>query len=346
MEKKEDEKEAYPLLKYRIIGVSTEDPENPFYAIISGLRNNGWSSVRYSTYPQELLIQLCRPCRLRQINLIFHEYKIPSKVDLYYYFPKTFSDFNLDIEDLIFEKIGYIIPDSNMRSKYQAREFKKIFINENVYYLKFVFYQNYNNIKNVFNQVGLISIDCFGIDFTANNIDGLYPNIKYPTDSFTNQSLYTQIKKKEYNDNMLDEVCISKINELKDALNLSIKIENYDQCKKLHELIQLTRKFGEQINDAKETKDKALELNDYDTCDIAKKKIELLKEKVKSIDSGLYLGNEKNEEESAKIDIGAQPVEDLLVEKEKIVGQEEMAVKGSEVGDEDESIRETVKYNN
>ena len=345
MEKKEEEKEAFPLLKYRIIGASTEDPESPVYAIISGLKNNGWSSVRYSTYPQELLIQLCRPCRLRQINLIFHEYKIPSRVDLYYYFPKTFSDFNLDIDDLIFEKIGYIIPDTNMRSHYQAREFKKIFINENVYYLKFVFYKNYNNLKNDFNQVGLVSIECFGIDFTANNINGLYPNIKHPTDYFTNQSLYPQVKKKEYDDNMLDEVCILKINKLKDALDLRIKIENYDQSKKLHELIQLVRKFGEQINDAKETKNKALELNDYDTCNTAKKKIDLLREKVKSIDSGLYLG-EKNEEVSTKVDVGTQPMEVLLVEKEKKVEQEEIAVKSSEIGDEDESIRETVKYNN
>ena len=230
MEKNE---ESFPLLKYRLIGASTEDPESPFYTIVSGLKNNGWSSVRYSTYPQELLIQLCRPCRLRQINLVFHEYKIPSKVELYSFFPKTFSDFNLDIEELVFDKIGYIIPDTNMHTRYQAREFKKIFLNENVYYLKFVFHQNYSNIKNNFNQVGLVSIQCFGVDFSANNINGLYPNINQPNDFFTKESLIPQVKKKEqYNDNMLDEVCISKIQELKEALNLTLKIENYDQSKK------------------------------------------------------------------------------------------------------------------
>ena len=343
MEKKEED--TFPLLKYRLIGASTEDPENPFYSIISGLKNNGWSSVRYCTYPQELLIQLCRPCRLRQINLVFHEFKIPSKIDLYFFFPKTFTDFNLDIDDLIFEKIGYITPDTNMRSKYQAREFKKIFLNENVYYLKFVFYQNYSNLKNVFNQVGLISIQCFGIDFTANNINGLYPKIDQPTDYFTKQSLYPQIKKKEYNDNMLDEVCILKIQELKDALNLSIKIENFDQSKKIHDMIQLVRKLGEKINDAKETKNKALEMNDFDTCKIAKDNIEMMREKVRNIDVG-YLGlDKKEEEEETKVDVGTQPIaEELLVEKEK-VEPEEMAVKGSDNGDEDESIRETMKYN-
>ena len=339
MEKKDEE--AYPLLKYRLIGASTEDPDNPFYSIISGLKNNGWSSVRYCIYPQELLIQLCRPCRLRQINLVFHEYKIPSKVDLYYFFPKTFNDFNLDIDDLIFEKIGYITPDTNMRTKYQAREFKKIYLNENVYYLKFVFYQNYNNFKNAFNQVGLVSIQWFGIDFTANNINGLYPNIKQPVDYFTKESLIPQIIKKEYNDDMLDEVCIQKIQQLKEALKLSIKIENFEQSRKIHDLIQLVRKLGEKINDSIEIKNKALEMDDYETCKIAKDDIDLMREKVKNIDVG-YLGLDQKEEEETKVDVGTGPIEELLVNK---VNQEEIAVKGSENGDEDESIRETVKYN-
>ena len=345
MERKE---ESFPKLKYRLIGASTEDPENPIYSIISGVKNNGWSSVRYCTYPQELLIQLCRPCRLRQINLILHEYKIPSKIDLYYFFPKTFSDFNLDIDDLIFEKIGYIIPDNNMRTKYEARELKKIFINENVYYLKFVCYENYNNYKNLFKQVGIIDIECYGIDFTANNVNGLYPNIKEPVDYFTKKSLYPEIKKREeYNDNMLDEICIMKIKELKDALNLCIKIENYDQAKKLHEMIQVVRKLGERINEAIETKNKALEMNDYETCKIAKNNIDIMREKVKNIDVGYLSIKEKEEkEEEKKVDVGTQPNEEMLIEKKNDkIEQEEVAVKEPENGDEDESIRETVKFN-
>ena len=345
MENKNEE--VFPLLKYRIIGASTEDPENPFYAIISGLKNNGWSSVRYSTYPQELLIQICRPCRLRQINLVFHEYKIPSKIDLYYFFPKTFSDFNLDIEDLIFEKIGYIIPDTNTRTNYQAREFKKIYLNENVYYLKFVFHQNYNNLKNVFNQVGLVSIECFGVDFTANNINGLYPKIDQPTDFFSKESLFPLIKKKsEYDVSMLDEVCISKIQELKEALNLTLKIENYDQANKIKEMIQLVRKLGVKINDEKENKEKALEMEDYETCKIAKNNIEFLREKVRSIDVGFLGLDKKDEKEEKKIDVGTEPIdEELLIEKDK-VEQKDIAVKISdENGDEDESVREMVKYN-
>ena len=319
---------SFPLLKYRLVGVSTEDPENPFYSLISGLKNDGWCSVRYSTYPQELLIQFCRPCRLRQVNLLLHEYKIPSKIDLYYFFPKTFSEFNLDIDDLIFEKMGYIIPNLNKNQKKESREYKQIFLNENVYYLKFVFHQNYPNLKNVFNQVGIIFIQCFGIDFTADNINGLYPNLRKPTDFLTEKSLYPQVKKKGYDDSMLDEVCIMKLKELKEALDFTLKIENYDESKKVTDLIQLVRKIGEKINDAKETKNKALEVEDWDTCKIVKNQIDNLREKVREIDVG-YLGFK---DEGGLVDEGTQPVEE---EKENII-QEDITVKESENGDENE----------
>lgn len=328
---------SFPLLKYRLVGVSTEDPENPFYSLISGLKNDGWCSVRYSTYPQELLIQFCRPCRLRQVNLLLHEYKIPSKIDLYYFFPKTFSEFNLDIDDLIFEKMGYIIPNLNKNQKKESREYKQIFLNENVYYLKFVFHQNYPNLKNVFNQVGLIFIQCFGIDFTADNINGLYPNLRKPTDFLTQKSLYPQVKKKGYDDSMLDEVCIMKLKELKEALDFTLKIENYDESKKVTDLIQLVRKIGEKINDAKETKNKALEVEDWDTCKIVKNQIDNLREKVREIDVG-YLGFK---DEGGLVDEGTQSVEE---EKENII-QEDITVKESENGDENESIREKIRFN-
>ena len=201
-------------------------------------------------------------------------------------------------------------------------------------------YQNYPNLKNVFNQVGLVSIQCFGIDFTANNINGLYPRIELPIDHITKPSLFPEVKKKEFDDSMLDEVCILKLKELKDALEICKKIENYEQAQKIHELMQLVRKLGIKINDAKEIKDKALEMDDFETCHTAKKNIDILREKVRSIDVGYILNKQ---EEETKVDVGTQPMEEEFPEKEPV--KQEMAVKAEENGDEDESVRETMKYN-
>ena len=98
------------------------------------------------------------------------------------------------------------------------------------------------------------------------------------------------------------------------------------------------RKIGEKINEAKETKNKALEVDDWDTCKIAKNKIDELREKVKEIDVG-YLGYKKDE--GGYVDEGTQPAEE---EKENII-QEDITVKESEIGDENESIREKIRFN-
>ena len=328
MEIKEDK--PFPLLKYRLIGATSEDPENSFYNLISSLNNNGWSSARYCTYPQELLIQMSRPCRLRQIDLLFHEYKISSKIEVYYFFPNNYNDFNLDIEDLVFKKIGDILPSNNNHTKYQYREFKKVFLDENVYYLKFIFHQNYQNLKNIFNQVGIINIQCFGIDFTPTNINSLYPKNK-------KQNIPENKTKEQSDDNIIDQICKAKMHELKEALNLCIKIENYDQAKKIYEMIELVRKISEKINDAVEIRDKALKMDDFDICKVAQNNIEFLREQVKNIDIG-YLGLGKEKEEKK-----VEPVVEPIPEREP--KQQYLAVKNSELGDEDESVRETVKYN-
>ena len=375
-----EEEANLPLLKYRIIGASTEDPENPFYSIISGLKNDGWASVRYCTYPQELLIQICRPCRLRQIHLVFHEYKIPTKLEFYYFFPKTFNDFNLPIDDIIFEKMGHIIPSSNIKNKFKSRELRKIFINENVYYLKLVFHQNYSNTKNLFNQVGLVSLQCYGVDFSANNINGLYPSSDQIADFYNNKVLFSDAKKKvRYNDSTLDEVCVLKIQELKEILDQSIKQENYDLAKQINDTIQIVRKIGEKINLCIDMKNKALEINDFDTCKNAKNDIEILREKVRRINVSSFLGdvskpiqgqnyisninmygddnrplnvglnsNSNNLEDESEVKVDTSNKKKTTnVNKSATNSNKEQAslnLRSSEYGDDDESVRETVKY--
>ena len=80
---------------------------------------------------------------IRQVNLLFHETLIPSRVDIYHFFPSCFNDLmHNDYNKLIFDKIGFVKPDSNSRSDYQCREYKRIALAENCYYLKLVFQKN------------------------------------------------------------------------------------------------------------------------------------------------------------------------------------------------------------
>ena len=282
-----NELSVHPL-KYRIIGSSSEDPDFPLFSLISGGQNEGWHSIRFCTYPQEILLQFTQPVRLRQVNILLHQTFIPSSIEFFYFFPEKYDDFFKDYNSLTFNKIGYVTPDSNSKTDYKAREYKKVAFNENVLYLKLVLNKCIYNLYNTFNQVAIISIECFGFDFTVNNIDYLFPNRNKTLNYFAN-NMNNYIPNPNLDVNDLDEVCINKIDELKLQLDRCVDEENYDQAKVINELIQRIKILGQKIYNLQEIKFKSIEVNDYDNAKIVKNEIERIKNIIKEVVVGNFV---------------------------------------------------------
>ena len=290
----------FKQLRYRLIGASSEDPEHPLFALFSPNQNEGWNSVRFCSYPQEILIQFPQPVRLTRVHLLLHQNKIPSKIELYQFFPKTYNDFYIDYNSMIFDKIGYVIPDSNSRTNYQARELKKISLNENVLFFKLVFYRSTRNIYNKFDQVGLIGLECFGYEFTQTNIDLLFPNRDKEYEYFSNRTNDSYFPKVNINEEDLDEMCRIKIDELKDELDKVLQIENYEYAKVISEFINRIKFLGGKINNLNEIKMKSIEVEDYDNANLMKIEIERIKSIIDSINPsnlGSFNKNNDNEKE-------------------------------------------------
>jgi len=194
-------------LKYRLIEASSEDPDHPLYELMRGTSSNGWMSVRFCTYPQEIIIQFLTPVNLKQINILSNEKKITSMIEFYSYYPSTsvnggvaYPDIFNNYKRVTFQKLGYIRMETNSRTNYKAREFRKVFINTNCIYLKLVLQKNHLNKYNVFNQVGIISIDFLGIPFLMGKSD-LY--------------LRESLKNFDFREEDLDDVSQEKIKILK-----------------------------------------------------------------------------------------------------------------------------------
>jgi centrosomal protein CEP104 len=64
--------------------------------------------------------------------------------------------------NLVFTRLGHFSLDDNVRTNYQARELKTVYLESYCQYLKIVCTKNHINNFNIFNQVGLISINCMG----------------------------------------------------------------------------------------------------------------------------------------------------------------------------------------
>jgi hypothetical protein len=65
--------------------------------------------------------------------------------------------------------IGQVVLKSNEDSNFTEREFKSIDIDREWKYFKIVFGQWYNNKLNVFNQIAITNISCFGNIMEAEN---------------------------------------------------------------------------------------------------------------------------------------------------------------------------------
>ena len=291
-----EKKNKFPI-DFSIIGATSEDPEHPLYSIISDEKKEGWCSSPFCKYPQEIIIQLNKPSKLSQINLTLHQSKIPTKIDLYYFFPDPKKEKNkkenFDLNNIPFLKLGFITPSSNQKTNFKAREFQKIKINQNVYFIKFVLHKNHINLENKYNQVSIISVEFFGNELE--NFPDLY---KFNNINISNNKEISN--KHKYNDEDLDEVCLNKLKEIKITLDLCVQKEKYESAKIFRELYQRVRLLGEKMKNLSENKLKCIETNDFDSCKKLQGDIDRIKNLINDINANFPENdeNEKNEDDN------------------------------------------------
>lgn len=270
-------------LKYRLIDSSTEDPNYPLNSLMKGLKGNGWSSVRFCIFPQEIIVQFYQPVHIKQINVIVNEKKIPSMIAFSSFLPKTHNDCHLNYKQAEFDSIGYIKMSTNLRSNFKARELRKVFLDKMVLFFKIQLYKNYNNKYNIFNQVGLVSIEFYGKNLPISPDNKLYS--------------YPSIKPMKANDDDLDPLSTEKLRVLKSKMNEAIKKEEYEECSLIKKSIDKVRTIGLRIFDLEIRKKEHINNEDFESAKITKNQIDKLKNSLKNMDkqpSNISIGNEED----------------------------------------------------
>lgn len=121
---------------------------------------------------------------------MFHQYKISSKVEILINDLKNFIP-NDKINET-YKKIGFFFTDTNEKSDFQARELKSIHLDYQCHKIKFVMHRNHANMNNIFNQIGIVSLNIYGTEI---------------------------VKIKDITDNL-------KINDISNKLDINFQIEN------------------------------------------------------------------------------------------------------------------------
>ena len=211
-------------LTYDIINFTSQDQYHPInFLLLKDKKNqSGWISNRFCIYPQQILIKFPQIVNLRQINILVNESKIPKMIEFINCIPLNkknnyIINNNKNLKKVssgfLLQNIGFIKLSSNVESNYKARELRKIYININTEYLKLKIHRNYLNNLNIFCQVGIVSLEFFGIENNEKY------NVSDTIESLFDVCINTDEFEENFIDDKIDKLTADKIKELTEEKN-------------------------------------------------------------------------------------------------------------------------------
>ena len=256
-------------LDFRIIDVSSEDPECPSVGLLNSTTSSkGWQTKRFAIFPQHLLIQFFSPVKIHSLQLLSHQCKIASKVDIFSFHDEHGGQMSsMNPTNLPFLKLGYFPLSPNEESGFQARELKTVYLNTSSQFMKIVFHKPHINSLNVFNQVGVVGLTITGETLQGNG-GGLTGNSSF-INTNNRPSLRMQV---QYDPKTREE--LEKYEQMK---NLAIKNEDYAAAKQIKQNIDFIKKYSEQLFKLEQRKKIAIDNEDYDAAMALKNEIQKLR---------------------------------------------------------------------
>ena len=215
--------------------------------------NPGWSSLRFCSYPQMIIVQLSSLSDIKQINIELNHERVPQKIDVYVYCPSILKEVVTNFKNIITAKFTYIGSVIPVNHNYNQRELKKlIFHNQGNYdqitimnclYVKFLVHKNYPNDKNKFEQVGIVNIDIFG-----NHTNKILPILPLKqVEPFKNDEILPRLKGL-YRDSDYDDYIREKIEKAKmEYYSNETLLQNEEKRDKIYQDITLLRELGQKV---------------------------------------------------------------------------------------------------
>ncbi|XP_015235681.1 PREDICTED: centrosomal protein of 104 kDa [Cyprinodon variegatus] len=282
--------------------VSSSSHEDSFSAqelMVHAPTVNGWRSSRLCSYPQHLTLQLEQRSRIRKLQLLAHQYMIPSKVE--FYVGDCSPEASPPVFPGQFHRLGYVSLSDNEKTGFKARELKSVHVDAVGLYLRITLHRNHANRYNHYSQVALVAVNVL-----ADSLDGgtfhSVPSKDQLIEQYLNNTqqeaaLDTTFMGKCTSISQFDDLAfdmyqdpeVAHIIRLLDQKKQDVvRQENFEEAKKLKQAIADLQKVGERLARYDVEKKCAIEKEDYD---LAKKKKELMDEYRKSVYQQLEVHN-------------------------------------------------------
>ncbi|DBB10866.1 TPA: hypothetical protein ACH3X3_007335 [Trebouxia sp. C0006] len=261
-------------LRFTVHSTSGEDPDYPARELLfHSPQTRGWQSPRFCSYPQEVVLRLEEPAKLEQIQILSHEYKIPTKIEIHVgCLPPGTSD----PEQCVMKRLGYLSFNSNERTGHQARELKSVRVNSDAYLLRLVVQRCHTNKLNIYNQVGIIALNLVGQVIQTENLPGVpsYVSNHYQPSHISAAAGAMADLSLDVN---VDPITAGKIREINKHKEAAVAKEDYDEAKRLKLAIERLKAVGQKVAQLEARKRVAVEREDYDMAKALKQDIDKLR---------------------------------------------------------------------
>lgn len=222
-------------LRYSVVQATTFEPEYPASELNRHSPNTrGWQTARFCEYPQEVVLELETTAQLRQIQVLSHQYKIATRIELF-----------VGVDGKDWTRLGYMSLDANERTQFKARELKSAFVACRGRFLKLVVHRCHINRENLYNQVGIVAVNVVGVGSPVEK-----QRVEAPPPRLAEH-----------------------LGWLVAARERAVEIEDYDAAQRLKDLEAQVRAYGAQVAQLEAAKKKAVQIEDYDRAKIVKAEI-------------------------------------------------------------------------
>eukprot|EP00803_Ostreobium_quekettii_P001792 evm.model.scf_816.1 EVM.evm.TU.scf_816.1 scf_816:1247-3376(-) len=263
-------------LRYALQYCSGEDPDYPARELLyHSPHTRGWQSPRFCKYPQEVVIRLEGPAQIQQIQVLSHEYKIATKMDIHVGTPVPSEG---GAERVEWKRLGYLSFDSNERSGYLARELKSVHVTSRGSLLQFSAHRCHINKLNIYNQVGVIALNVVGeVLPSCNSPPGLLELHQPPRPEPLVSGQAAAAMADLTLDVNVDPITAAKIRDIARQKDQAVAQEDYDAAKRLKGAIERLKALGQKIAALEARKRTAVDREDYDTAKLLKADIDKLR---------------------------------------------------------------------
>ncbi|KAK7477381.1 hypothetical protein BaRGS_00031357 [Batillaria attramentaria] len=239
----------------------------------------GWQSSRFCLYPQDIVVSLEHVSRIRKIQILSHQYLIPTKIE--FFVGDVPEGTPMMLENARYTRLGYVSLSDNEKTGYKARELKSVHVDAVGRYLRLNIHKNHINKHNLYNQVGIVAINVIGdevrkpgefndpdlfIDVNDNRAIDRDPVLE----GYFNKPDYISPLDDLAFDMYQDPEIAQIIRKLERKKQEAVLQERYDYAKRLKVAIQELQKVGEKLGKMEVEKRQAVENEDYDKAKVKK----------------------------------------------------------------------------